>query len=173
MTVTFRNDQPTEFLTILREVGQWLVDNHQEMWQLDTITADNLIDEYTRGNCYVMYVGETPATGTPAAGAPAAAFILQWKDPLYYADVPDNTAGFIHKIAIRRPFSGQNLFAHILDFCRSECLAHHIHEIQLETDATRPSLLRFYERHGFEPTYQKRIHEFGQSFDCQYYVLRF
>ena len=163
MTITFRNDQPNDFLTILREAGQWLTDNGQEMWPLDTITPDNLFDEYTQNNCYVMYVDETPA----------ATFILQWKDPLYYADVPDNTAGFIHKVAIRRAFAGQNLFAHMLDFCRAECLKRNIHEIQLETDATRPSLLRFYERYGFAPTYQKRIHEFGKSFDCQYYVMRF
>lgn len=163
MTLTFRNDQPDNFLTILREVGQWLMDTNQEMWQLDTLTSDNLFDEYTCENCYVMYADQTPS----------ATFILQWKDPLYYADVPDNTAGFIHKVAIRRQFSGQNLFAHILDFCRSECLTRSIHEIQLETDATRSALLRFYERHGFEPTYQKQIHEFGQSFLCQFYVLRF
>lgn len=163
MTFTFRTDQPDDFLTILREAGQWLTDNKQEMWQLDTLTPDNLFDQYTRGNCYVMYAGQIPA----------AAFILQWKDPLYYPDVPDNTAGFIHKLAIRRQFSGQSLFAHILDFCQRECLTRTIHEIQLETDATRPALLRFYERHGFEPTHQKRIQEFGQSFLCQYYVLRF
>ncbi|MDB5242114.1 MAG: family acetyltransferase [Spirosoma sp.] len=163
MTVTFRNDQPDEFIAILREVGQWLVDSQQEMWQLDTLTPGNLIDAYTRDNCYVMYV----------RGTPAAAFILQWKDPLYYADVPDNTACFIHKLAIRRLFSGQNLFAHILDFCRGQCLARNIHEIQLETDATRPALMRFYERHGFKPTYQKQIEEFGQTFTCQYYQLHF
>ena len=168
MTFTFRNDQPDDFLTILREVGQWLTDTKQEMWQLDTLTSDNLFDEYTWDNCYVMY-----ADGEPATGTPVATFILQWKDPLYYADVPDNTAGFIHKVAVRRRFSGQDLFAHVLDFCRSECLTRDIHEIQLETDATRPSLLRFYERYGFEPTYQKQIQEFGQSFLCQYYVLRF
>jgi hypothetical protein len=33
--------------------------------------------------------------------------------------------------------------------------------------------MRFYERHGFEPTYQQTIHEFGQTFVCQYYRLRF
>ena len=163
MLLTFRNDQPDDFLSILREAGQWLTNTNQEMWQLDTLTAGNLFDEYTRNNCHVMYADQIPAV----------AFILQWKDPLYYADVPDNTAGFIHKLAIRRQFSGQNLFAHVLDFCRSECLTRTIHEIQLETDATRPSLLRFYERHGFAPTYQKQVHEFGQSFLCQYYVLRF
>lgn len=163
MTITFRNDQPSDFLAILHEAGQWMVDNQQEMWQLNTLTADNLIDAYTRDNCYVMYIDQQPA----------ATFILQWKDPLYYPDVPDNTAGFIHKVAIRRSFSGQSLFAPILDFCRNQCLARNIHEIQLETDATRPSLLRFYERHGFEPTYQKTILEFGQTFTCQYYVLRF
>jgi len=161
MTITFRNDRLDDFLAILHEVGQWIIDTSQEMWQLDTLTIDNLVDEYTRDNCYVLYVDQTPA----------ATFILQWKDPLYYPEVPDNTAGFIHKLAIRRQFAGQDLFAAILDFCRSECLARNVHEIQLETDATRPSLLRFYERHGFQPTYQKRIHEFGQSFDCQYYVL--
>ncbi|WP_077923953.1 GNAT family N-acetyltransferase [Spirosoma sp. 209] len=161
MTITFRNDRLDDFLAILHEVGQWIIDTGQEMWQLDTLTIDNLVDEYTRDNCYVLYVDQTPA----------ATFILQWKDPLYYPDVPDNTAGFIHKLAIRRQFAGQDLFTAILDFCRSECLSRNIYEIQLETDATRPALLRFYERHGFQPTYQKRIHEFGQSFDCQYYVL--
>ena len=164
MTITFRNDQPDDFMAILHEVGQWLVDTQQEMWQLDTLTPDNLIDDYTRDNCYVMY----------ADNEPAATFILQWKDPLYYPDVPDNTAGFIHKVAIRRSFSGQHLFTHICwIFASNECLVRNIHEIQLETDATRPSLLHFYERHGFQPTYQKEIHEFGQTFTCQYYVLRF
>lgn len=163
MIYTFRNDDPDTFLSILREVGQWLVDGQQTMWTVDSLTADNLIDDHTRGNCYVMY----------ADGVPAATFILQWTDPLYYADVPDNTAGFIHKVAIRRAFSGQNLFAPILAFCQQCCLARHLHEIQLETDATRPALMQFYERYGFQPTRRRVIEEFGQLFDCQYYVLQF
>ncbi|QJW91027.1 GNAT family N-acetyltransferase [Spirosoma taeanense] len=163
MTFTFRNDQTEQFLAILREVGQWLVDNDRTMWELDTLTADNLVDEYTRDNCYVLY----------ANGEPAATFILQWADPLYYPDVPANTAGLIHKVAIRRRFSGQNLFQPMLDFCQQRCLERGIHEIQLETDATRPALLRFYERYGFQPTYQKSIEEFGTTYDCQFYVLRF
>lgn len=163
MTFTYRNDQPEIFLTILHEVGQWLVVSGQTMWEPHTLTAENLIDEYTRGNCYVMY----------ADGTPAATFILQWKDPLYYAEVPDNTAGFIHKVAIRRQFAGQDLFPPMLDFCRAECLKRGIHELQLETDATRPKLMAFYERHQFRPTHQKVIQEFGQTFTCQYYVLTF
>lgn len=163
MATSFHNNQPDQFLTILREVGQWITDSGHEMWQPDTLTAENLFDEYTRGNCYVMLVDETPA----------ATFVLQWKNPLYYADVPDNTAGFIHKVAIRRQFAGQGLFAHRLDFCRDQCRERDIHEIQLETDATRPALTQFYERNGFVPTYQRNIHEFGQTFLCQYYVLRF
>lgn len=163
MEITFRNDQPDVAIALLREVGQWLADNQLEMWQIHTLTPDNLLDQYTRDNFYVMYKGDEPA----------AAFILQWKDPLYYADVPDETAGFIHKLAIRRQFGGQNLFRHILDFCQMQCLARNIHEIQLETDATRPALMRFYERNGFQPTHQRQIEEFGQTFLCQYYVLRF
>jgi GNAT superfamily N-acetyltransferase len=162
MIYTFRNDTPDDFFLILREVGQWLTNSGQEMWELDTLTPENLIDDYTRGNCYVLYADEVPA----------ATFILQWKDPLYYADVPDNTAGFIHKVAIRRVFAGQNLFQHMLDFCRTECLERNIHEIQLETDATRPKLMTFYERNGFIPTHQRTIHEFGQTFRCQYYTMQ-
>lgn len=163
MTCTIRNDQPDEFLAVLREVGQWLVSTGQEMWELDTLTPENLFDAYTTGHCYVLY----------ADGTPAATFILQWADPLFYADVPANTAGFIHKVAVRRPFAGQNLFQVMLDFCRERCLERGIREIQLETDADRPVLLRFYERYGFMPTHQKVMHEFGQTFNCQYYVLRF
>jgi GNAT superfamily N-acetyltransferase len=163
MTFTFHNDRPKEFIAILREVGQWLTETNQEMWQLDTLTPENLFDDFTKGNCYVMY----------AEGEPAATFILQWKDPLYYADVPDNTAGFIHKVAIRRKFAGQDFFAHMLNFCRNECIKRNIYEIQLETDATRPALMRFYEKYGFQPIYSKMIQEFGQTFHCQYYKLQF
>lgn len=168
MTFTFRNDQTDVFLEILREVSQWLVDGNQIMWEPHTLTPDNLIDDYTRGNCYV-----TSAHDETGQSEPAATFILQWADPLYYADVPPGTAAFIHKVAIRRRFSGQNLFQLMLDFCRQQCIDRNIREIQLETDATRPVLMRFYERYGFEPTYQKTITEFGQTFLCQYYVLRF
>jgi len=69
MTLTFRNDQPDDFLGILREAGQWMTDNNQEMWQLDTLTADNLFDEYTHDNCYTMYA-DNVAVDT---------FVLQWK----------------------------------------------------------------------------------------------
>jgi GNAT superfamily N-acetyltransferase len=163
MIYTFRNDQPDEFLRIVQEVGQWLADNGQTMWGPDTLTATNLIDDYTQHNCFVMYADDVPA----------ATFILQWEDPLYYPDVLPNTAGLVHKVAIRRQFAGQNLFQPMLDFYRAECLRRGIHEIQLETDATRPPLMRFYERYGFQPTYQKPITEFGQTFMCQYYVLSF
>lgn len=163
MTFTFRNDQTDTFLTVLREVGQWLVDHQLTLWQMDTLTVYHLVDAYTQDNCYVMY----------ADGEPAAAFILQWADPLYYADVPPDTAGFIHKVAIRRQFSGQNLFEPMLAFCQQRCLARNIHEIQLETDATRPPLMRFYERYGFHPTQRRLTEEFGQTYDCQFYVLRF
>lgn len=163
MHYSFRNDQPDEFLSILREVGQWLVDSSQMLWNIDTLTAGNLIDAYTEGNCYVLYVDDVPA----------ATVILQWKDPLFWPDVPDNTSGFIHKLAIRRSFAGQNLFDTIMDFCREECLRRGIHKLELETDATRPKLMQFYERHGFTPIYQRDIQEFGQSYRCQFYVLDF
>ncbi|GAB3936511.1 GNAT family N-acetyltransferase [Larkinella terrae] len=168
MTYIFRNDQPDTFLRIVREVGQWLVDSGQTLWNIDSLTAENLFDAYTTGNSYVMY-----AVGDDGLEVPAATFTLQWKDPLYFGDVPDQTAGFIHKLAIRRQFAGQNLFQSILEFCHDVCRQRGIHEIQLETDATRPPLMRFYERYGFQPTYQKTIHEFGQTFTCQYYVMRF
>ncbi|MFD2570071.1 GNAT family N-acetyltransferase [Spirosoma soli] len=163
MQFTFRNDQPDVAITVLREVAQWLVDNDRELWAIDDLTYPNLVDEYTQNNFYVMY----------ADAEPAAVFILQWSDPLYYADVPDNTAGFIHKLAIRRQFSGQNMFQPILDFCRSTCLSRGIHELQLETDATRPALMQFYERNGFEPTRRRLIEEFGKMYDCQFYVFKF
>lgn len=169
MLFTFRNDQPDVALAILREVGQWLVDNDRELWQVDTLTAENLLNEYTTGNLFVLYADRE----TGAGPEPAAVFILQWVDPLYWPDVPPNTSGFIHKLAIRRPFNGQNLFAAIIDFSREECLKRAINTLQLETDATRPKLMQFYERYGFTPTYQRDMHEFGQLFTCQFYMMTF
>ncbi|MFD2935861.1 GNAT family N-acetyltransferase [Spirosoma flavum] len=167
MTFSFRNDQPDVALDILHEVGQWLVDNDRELWKVDSLTLENLLNEFTTNNLYVMYANR----GDGTAPEPAAVFILQWEDPLYWPDVPANTSGFIHKLAIRRPFNGQNLFASIVDFCRNKCLKRGINLLQLETDATKPKLMQFYERHNFQPTYQHEIQEFGDTFLCQFYVL--
>lgn len=169
MKFSFRNDKIDVAFDVLREVGQWLVDNGQELWQIDTLTPENLLDEYTTGNLYVMYADREDGT----APEPAAVFILQWEDPLYWPDVPPNTSSFIHKLAIRRAFAGQNLFAAIIDFWKSECMLRGIRTLELETDASRPKLMQFYERYGFKPTHQRQIHEFGQTFLCQYYVMTF
>ncbi|UFH56627.1 GNAT family N-acetyltransferase [Spirosoma sp. KNUC1025] len=169
MTFTFRNDQPDLAIDILREVGQWLVDNDRQLWNVGSLTPENLLDEYTTGHLYVMYADQNDGS----APEPAAVFILQWEDPLYWPDVPTNTSAFIHKLAIRRPFAGQNLFAAILDFSREQSLSRGIDTLQLETDATRPKLMQFYERHGFQPTYQKQMTEFGDTFLCQFYIMRF
>ncbi len=169
MTFSFRNDQPEVALDVLREVGQWLVENDRTLWNVNTLTLDNLIDEFTRNKLYVMYADRDDGT----LPEPAAVFILQWEDPLFWPDVPVNTSGFIHKLAVRRPFAGQNLFEAILGFCRNKCLERNIKTLQLETDATRPKLMQFYERHGFQPTYQRQIQEFGDTFLCQFYVLTF
>ncbi|QHW00750.1 GNAT family N-acetyltransferase [Spirosoma endbachense] len=169
MQFFFRNDQPEVAVDLLREVGQWLVDNDRELWTVDALTLDNLIDDFTRDKLYVMYADH----GNGTAPEPAAAFILQWEDPHYWPDVPANTSGFIHKLAIRRPFNGQNLFASILKFSREECLKRGIYTLQLETDAGRPKLMQFYERYGFQPTYQRDMSEFGKSFTCQFYIMTF
>jgi GNAT superfamily N-acetyltransferase len=169
MTFTFHNDQPNEFLQILREVAQWLVDIDKELWAVDSLTATNLFDDYTRDNCYVLRADRGNGGAASQPGELAGAFILQWKDPIYYADVPDNTAGLLHKVAIRRLFAGQDLFRPMLDFCRAKCLERNVHEIQLETIAI-PALMRFYEGYGFQPTRRRVIEKFGQHFDCQFYV---
>lgn len=161
MTISFRNDRLDDFITVLREVGQWLTDSGQVLWDMDDLSVGTLVDDYTRDNCYVMYVDEVPA----------ATFILQWKDPLYYDNVPDGTAGFVHKVAIHRRFAGQNLFQPMLDFCLDAAQKKGVREIQLETDATRPKLMAFYERYGFIPTYRRSIEEFGKVYDCQYYRM--
>jgi len=163
MHFTFKNDADEYFLMILREVGTWLSENGKVLWEVETLTAENLITDLTRGNAHVMY----------ADGVPAAAFILQWVDPLYFLEVPAGTAGIIHKLAIRRAYAGQNLFRSILDYCKAECLKKGIHEIQLETDSARPKLMAFYERSGFTPGHQKDMQEFGQKFRCQFYKMEF
>ena len=169
MTFSFRNDQPDIAIRVLREVGQWLVDNDRRLWNVEALTTDNLLDEHTTNNLYVMYADRQDG-GDPE---PAGAFILQWEDPHYWPDVPPNTSGFIHKLAIRRSFAGQNLFAAIVHFCREECLGRGIQTLQLETDATRPKLMQFYEQYGFQPTYQRQVEEFGDQFLCQFYEMTF
>jgi GNAT superfamily N-acetyltransferase len=163
MHITFRSDQPHVAIAILREVAQWLADRDETLWNAHDLTADNLVNEFTRNNLIVLYVDDEPA----------ATFILQWLSPLYWPDADPGTSGFIHKLAIRRSFAGQNLFADVVSYCRTECQKRGISLLQLETDATRPKLMQFYERYGFRPTYQQFIQEFDITYCCQYYEMTF
>jgi hypothetical protein len=108
-----------------------------------------------------------------ADGVAAATLSCNGKIPLYYPDVPDGTAGFIHKVAIRRALCRKRVVWSRARFLPASVPPAGIRQLQLETDATRPSLMRFYERNGFGPTYRREIREFGQTFLCQYYVLDF
>jgi GNAT superfamily N-acetyltransferase len=163
MTISFKNHENKLALSILQEVANWLLENDKELWKVETVTEENIINDLTRNNMYVVYVDDEPA----------ATFVLQWEDPLYWPSIPANVSGFIHKLAIRRKFAGQNLFAPILAFCKEECLKRNIHDLRLDTDFERPKLLNLYDRHGFKRVGLIEVFDAGRSFNCMLYEMSF
>jgi hypothetical protein len=157
--LAFRNE-PKVALEILQEVAYWLQEQGAMLWEPDSLKAENLVTPLTEKGIQVVYVEDEPA----------ATFALQWEDPLFWPEIQPDTSGFIHKLAIRRTFAGQDLFMPILRWCLDRCQEKGIDVLRLDTEYKRPKLKALYEGYGFVPVRRQLVKEGEQEWDCQLYA---
>jgi GNAT superfamily N-acetyltransferase len=143
MTPTFRQALPTEaplVTSILHEVAQWLISRNLTMWTEEELRQDHLIREVHAGLYFVAYVDTTPA----------GIFRFQLEDTLFWPDLPEPNAAYIHRLAIRRPYAGGVLSSAIYGFAADRARSFNRQYLRLDCDADRPRLRAAYERAGFQ-----------------------
>lgn len=126
-------------VNILREVAQWCEDNNMGMWKVSDLTKESLLHELTEENFCVGRIGRDSA----------CSMILQWNDPLFWPEAKENEAGYIHKLCVRRKYSGMGLSGEMINFAVAECKRRDIRYLRLDTGWSNGPLCKLYESLGF------------------------
>jgi len=136
-------------IDVLREVAQWCEDNNMGMWKVAELTKDRLLCGVSEENFCIGRIG----------GDNTCSMILQWYDPLFWPEAKENKAGYIHKLCVRRKYSGMGLSGKMVEFAVAECKKRGIRYLRLDTGWSRKPLCKLYESFGFRKVGKQIIGE--------------
>ena len=144
-----------EVSSVLAEAARWLEQRGTPMWRQDELTVERIASDIAAGHFYVAEDASN-IVGT---------IKFQLQDTCFWSDTPADEAAFVHRLAVRRSYSGGQLSALLLHWAAEQATALGRQYLRLDCEASRPRLRAVYERFGF------RHHS-----DCQvgpYYVSRY
>lgn len=146
-----------EAIGIMREAAKWLIDIGKPMWKLDEITKVKLLADTKADEFFVLKVDNDSA----------GAMILKWYDPFFWPDIKPGESGFIHKLSIRRKYSGIGISKKMIEYAASECRKRNVSFLRLDCAGDRKELCNFYEKVGFKQIGRKTM----GSYDIAFYEL--
>jgi len=126
-------------IAIMREVAQWCIDTGKETWKLEELTHQKLMNGLTEDNFYLGKMN----------GDDACCMILQWYDPLFWPDLMEFEAGYIHKLCVKREFAGLRLSENMVESAVKECHKRNVPYLRLDTGLHKKVLCNLYESLGF------------------------
>jgi ribosomal protein S18 acetylase RimI-like enzyme len=137
-----------EVVAMLSEAARWLLSRGIQQWP-DPFPRERVERLVRRGDFYVALLD----------GEPVATLALQWADPAFWGDQPDD-AGYVHGLAVRRTHGGRGLGAMLLDWAEAEVGARGREFLRLDCLAENRALRRYYEEQGFEPRGEVAVDDF-------------
>jgi hypothetical protein len=124
---------------ILGEASRWLEERGVPMWRAEELSPDTVAADVSAG---LFFIGECD-------GQPACTFKFQMTDALFWPDIPQDQSAFIHRLALRRQFSGGQVSAAVFRWAAGRARAHGRSFLRLDCEASRPRLRAIYEGFGF------------------------
>ena len=136
MSCAIRQAQPCDeaiVSAILGEAAAWLIARDMSMWQQGELEADRITADVAEG---LYFLAECD-------GVPAGTLRFQLSDPLFWPDVPQDEAAYIHRLAVRREFAGGTRVATALAMGGRAGRSLGRRFLRLDCDAARPRLAPF------------------------------
>ncbi|KYC36768.1 GNAT family acetyltransferase [Scytonema hofmannii PCC 7110] len=140
---------------ILLEAISWLDAQGMSLWRHDEVMPDTIQSDVDAGLFYLAW-DASQAVGT---------LKYQLEDELFWSDVPRGESAFIHKLAVRRGYSGGVVSYRLLEWAVEKSKSQGLKYLRLDCDASRPQLCTIYENFGFQKHSTKQVGLF--------YVMRF
>lgn len=124
---------------ILLDAVNWLNEMGQPLWEAEAVSWNALSRNFKIGDFYIAYLDCKPS----------GCMVLVDYDPFFWPDVKKGESLFIHKLAVTKIARKSGVADALMNFFKKQGAEHGVKTIRLDTDALRPKLCAFYERHGF------------------------
>jgi GNAT superfamily N-acetyltransferase len=140
---------------ILTEAAVWLEQKNMVLWQQEHISLPAIGQDIKLGLFYIAFY----------EGIAAGVVIFQTEDLVFWPDISQSDSAFLHRLAVRRKFSGGLVSKMILQWTveRSRELGKHF--LRLDCVADRPRLRSIYENFGFRHHSDRQV---GDYFVARY-----
>ena len=157
-TPVIRRASPAEagiVSAILTEAAQWLAERGEPLWKAGELSPEAITTDVADGLFHLAWIG------TDAAGV----FKMQDEDLLFWPDVPQREAIYLHRIAVRRRNAGGKVVDAMIDFARHATVTAGRRFLRLDCVASRTKLCTVYEKHGFVKHSERQV---GPYFVARY-----
>ena len=130
----------------ISEIVRILADGAERMESLGEVSAwpvpfpSSRIEPYIDANCVFLAVLE--------GVGPVGTFMLTWNDDPYW-DSPKVPAGYLHRMAVLRQYSGRGVSAHVIHWVFDTVMARGRRCVRLDCLRSADRLRRHYESFGF------------------------
>ncbi len=158
MEIQVRKAEPEDtdvVSAILLEVSGWLESRGIGMWRADELSPDQISQGVRDG---LFFLADQLAQ-------PVGTIKFQLSDPLFWPDVSQLDAAYVHRLAVRREFAGGAVSGALLSWAvrRSHSLGRRF--LRLDCEVSRLRLRAVYERYGFQHHSDRQV---GPYFVARY-----
>ena len=124
---------------ILQEAASWLEEKNAALWSRDRITIEKVAPEAEARMFWLAQI----------EGENAGCVRYQETDEEYWGDVPHSDSAFIHRLAVKRKFSGGGVSKALVNWAKEKARAEGKSYLRLDC-ANRENLRAVYENYGFK-----------------------
>lgn len=141
-----RADDAVAIATILTDATKHKLERGDGAWGSDPWSEDEVKAEMARKPIYVAKLGDE-VVGTVS---------LTWEDHRVWGNQPP-VAGYIHRLAVKQGFHGQNLGKRIIDWALATAAQNKKEFLRLDCASENTNLCKYYEGLGFKLVATKQI----------------
>ena len=150
-----RADNSIVIAEILGEAARWLEQSGQLMWRADELKPEHIAADVGAGLFYLAEI----------SGAAAGVVKFQLEDSLFWPDLPQSDAAYVHRLAVRRRYASQGVSTALLQWAADRARSLGRRWLRLDCEASRLRLRAVYERFGFHHHSDRQV--------GPYYVSRY
>lgn len=132
---------------ILQEAANWLQRCGIPLWDDSELAPDIISQDVADG---LFFIAEL-------AGEPTGTIKFQLEDLLFWPDIVQEESAFLHRLAVRRRYSGGKVSSALLNWAATHAQTLGKRYLRLDCDAARPRLKAIYENFGFRHHSDKQV----------------
>lgn len=124
---------------LLQEAAGWLSEQQIKQWDRSLFTEQLVAEYFADRKVFVAYINDEPA----------GMFTMQDEDPAYWKERNDSSFGYLHRLTVRRRYSGAGIGEHLLRTAENLVEKLGKRGLRLDCTADNPKLNIVYQKQGY------------------------